>query len=138
MQPDLILLPVFALALLTAGVTLRLFAVNVRAYRYRELPRDYFRTYQGDEPEVIRAARDHYKNLFEMPVLFYLLVALIYASGHVTVMDMGLAWAYVGARYVHSFIRGTTNRVRHRYKIFFVSFLILVGEWATFGWRLWG
>ena len=138
MQLDLILWPVFALVLLTAAVAIRLFTVNVMAYRDRELQKGYFRTYQGDEPEVIRAARDHYKNLFEMPVLFYLLMALIYASGKVHLIDLVLAWAYVSTRFVHSFIRATTNRVSHRYKVFLFSFAILLFQWAMFGWRLRG
>jgi len=138
MQPDLILMPVFALILLTVGVAIRLFTLNVMASRNLELPKGYFRTYQGDVPEIIRAARDHYKNLFEMPVLFYLLMALIYASGKVYLIDIVFAWTYVSSRYVHSFIRGTTNRVSYRYKVFLISFAILLYEWALFGWRLWG
>ena len=138
MQPDLILMPVIALVLLTAGVAIRLFTLNVMAFRNREVSKGYFRTYQGDEPEVIRAARDHYKNLFEMPVLFYLLMALIYATGNLHLIDIALAWAYVCSRYIHSIIRGTTNRVSYRYKVFVGSFAILLCEWAMFGWRLWG
>lgn len=138
MRTDLILWPVFALVLLTAGVAIRLFTVSVMASKNRELPKGYFRTYQGDAPEALLAARDHYKNLFEMPVHFYLLMALIYASGNVYLIDIVLAWAYVSFRYVHSFIRATTNRVSYRYKVFVVSFVILLFEWAVFSWRLWG
>ncbi len=42
MQPDLILMPVIALVLLTAGVAIRLFTLNVMAFRNRVIPTWFF------------------------------------------------------------------------------------------------
>jgi len=45
-----------------------------------------------------------------------------------------LAWAFVSARYVHSFIHITYNRVMHRFSVFIFSSFVLLAYWVRLGW----
>jgi len=45
-----------------------------------------------------------------------------------------LAWAYVGLRYIHSFIHITYNRVLHRFAVFVFSSVVLFALWVRLGW----
>lgn len=80
------------------------------------------------------SAADNLTNLFESPVLFYaaiLLTLILMVQDTILVM---LAWTYVTARYVHSFIHITYNRVMHRFAVFIFSSFVLFAIWLRLGW----
>ena len=75
------------------------------------------------------APANNLMNLLEMPVLFYLAVVLslvLLIQDQVLVI---LSWAYVGLRYLHSFIHCTYNKVMHRFQVYFVSCIVLLFIW---------
>lgn len=80
------------------------------------------------------SAADNYANLFESPVLFYLAVLLTLILMVQDTILVTLAWIYVAARYTHSFIHITYNRVMHRFIVFVFSCFILLGMWVRLGW----
>ena len=51
-------------------------------------------------------------------------------TGHVDPVFVGLAWAYVGCRLLHSLIYLSYNRVMHRFLAFVASNLVVVAIWA--------
>ncbi len=134
MTPTIIFLPAIAMVLVTILVTLRMFGERVRQVKaekisFREIP-------SGSQMAARFAdtrAADNYRNLFEAPVLFYLALGVAFAAGQVTSLTIGLAWAYVGLRYVHSFIHCGYNRVRDRLYVFFASNLVLWTLWGVLG-----
>jgi hypothetical protein len=79
----------------------------------------------------LRAA-DNFRNLFEVPVLLYALVALALAVSYTPQWLVCCAWLFVALRVVHSLIHCTYNKVRHRFAAFALGFLLLVGMWVTF------
>jgi hypothetical protein len=81
--------------------------------------------------ENVQAA-DNFRNLFEVPVLFYALVAMALATAHIPDWLVTGAWAYVALRVAHSVIHCTYNRVYHRLAVFMASFLLIVGLWVAF------
>lgn len=127
-----ILYPVFAMAVLTMFVSIILLIKNIRATLAKRVSLKFFALYQGEAPDDLLQARDHYKNLFELPVLFYLLCLLIYIIDVTTPTDVFLAWSFVLSRIIHSYIRATTNWVPHRFKAFIIGFLILFLHWSYF------
>ena len=74
--------------------------------------------------EVARVA-DNYNHLHEQPVLFYALVLSAFSLGAVDAGQVGLAWAYVIARVVHSLIQATLNLIMLRFGVFALGSLIL-------------
>ena len=77
-------------------------------------------------------AADNFRNLFEIPVLFYALVAVAIGVGHTPGWLVNGAWVFVALRYLHSFIQCTYNRVMHRLPAFMAGFVVLVALWAAF------
>lgn len=77
-------------------------------------------------------ASDNFRNLFEVPVLFYALVAMALATAHMPGWLVAGAWAYVALRVVHSLIHCTYNKVMHRLAAFLVSFGLVVALWVAF------
>ena len=75
---------------------------------------------------------DNFRNLFEVPVLFYVLVAIAVATKHVPTWLVACAWLYVVLRVVHSAIHCSYNKVYHRLAVFMASFGLLVGMWVYF------
>ena len=122
--------PMFAMVLLTAYVLSVLFRRRVRAVREGKVTIKYFRTYQGEiEPEETAQASRHFANLFEAPTLFYAACLAAMITGHTGMFFVALAWAYVAARIVHSWIHLGSNRVRLRLRAYFASWLVLGAMW---------
>jgi hypothetical protein len=75
-------------------------------------------------------AADNFRNLFELPVLFYLALVVAAQAGLASTGVLALAWLFVALRYVHSWIQCTYNKVMHRFYAYVAGGLVL--------WTLWG
>ena len=122
--------PMFAMVLLTAAVLVILFRSRVAAVRSGLVSTTYFRICQGEtEPESTAKPARHFANLFEAPVLYYV-VCLAAMITHVTGIAMQvLAWTYVAARVIHTTIHLGGNRLRKRIRAYFFSWLVLLAMW---------
>jgi hypothetical protein len=130
---DPIWMPCAAMVGLTAVVWVKLYVDRLGEMRAR-----------GVDPQAVATAREaagrlertqaaeNFRNLFEVPVLFYLLCAALALNGGSTPGFVTAAWAYVGLRAIHSFIHVTYNRVVHRFLVYVASTLLLFGMWAAF------
>jgi len=77
-------------------------------------------------PEVSRVA-DNYNHLHEQPTIFYALALATQLGGAADALNVGLAWAYVASRVVHSLIQATRNVIPIRFAVFTLgSFVLLV------------
>jgi hypothetical protein len=85
--------------------------------------------------ETTRAA-DHFANLFELPVLFYVLCLCLIITGMESGVFVAGAWGYVALRGLHTTIHLTYNRVMHRFMAYAVSSLTLFSMWMVFTWQL--
>ena len=126
-----ILLPVFALILLTFLVYPTVLISRIAAVRRGELTMDYFKNFDGGTPpeSVIKTTRN-VAHLFEAPVLFYVACLMVVAIGFESALMVYLAWAYVALRYVHSAIHLTYNTVSHRLAVFLATQAVLVVIWV--------
>ena len=77
-------------------------------------------------------AVDNFQNLFEVPILFYLLVVLLLIFNRVDEFYIYLSWAFVGCRIMHSLIHITYNKVMHRFPVYVLSCLLLWFMWIRF------
>ena len=78
-------------------------------------------------------AADNFRNLFELPVLFYAAAGVVYAGSLATPGYVALAWAFVASRVAHSAIHCGYNRVTHRFVAFFAGCLIVAATWVMIG-----
>lgn len=125
---------VAALALLTLGVYVLMTILGIAANAKGELSKDYALTKTGTPPPawVGNAARN-FINLCELPVLFYALAALSYATGQaVDGLQLTLAWVFVASRYVHTLIHVTTNTMALRFLAHRIGAGVLIAMWIIF------
>ena len=78
-------------------------------------------------PPQVRWKADNYNHLLEQPQLFYAVALTLAILGDASTLSVGLAWAYVASRVVHSLVQTTVNIIQIRFAVFFISSLVL---WA--------
>ena len=76
-------------------------------------------------------AADNFRNLFELPVLFYLAIVVAAETHQVTLLTLSLAWLFVLLRVAHSAIHCTYNKVYHRFYVYFCGGVALWTLWAA-------
>lgn len=127
-----VLLPVFVQIALTFGLLLWLGAVRIRALREKTLDIRDIALGEPNWPQPIAQIQNAYENQFELPVLFYVLIALALVSGHAATTLVVLSWVFVASRLGHALIHTTTNNVPRRFWAYSVGFAALIVMWALF------
>ena len=92
-----------------------------------------FRIYEGEFPDRLRSARQQYQNMFEIPIIFYLLFLIIF--NNYTQIDILLAWGFVIFRVLHFFIRIQNQKnvnIMPRTIVFVISLFFLTIAWIKF------
>ena len=122
-----------ALVLLTAAVGALMLFTRVQEMRRKRIhPQAASNSVKmASKLENVQPA-DNFRNLFEVPVLFYALAAVALAVGNVPSWLAAGAWLYVSLRVLHSIIHCTYNKVYHRLTVFMASFGLLVAMWVGF------
>lgn len=77
-------------------------------------------------------AADNFRNLFEIPVLFYAICLALAITDRVTETQLVLAWLFVGLRAVHTFIQTTYNKVKHRFYVYVLGSTVAFVMWGVF------
>jgi hypothetical protein len=121
-----ILYPVFLLFLHTMMVAFRLGYLRFHYVNKGQADPRYYIAYQGEEPEKLRIHARHLINLLETPLLFYIGCIIALVTQQAGSLVVGLAWAYVAARLVHSVIHLGSNKVIRRFQVFALSLLLLL------------
>lgn len=80
----------------------------------------------------IEMPANNYRNLFEMPVLYFALVPLLLITNQDSQVQLGLAWIYVALRGLHSFVHIGPKKVPVRALLFALSALVLIIMWVGF------
>lgn len=138
MAQESIFLPFLAMGLLTFIVLGLIPQRRFKAVFAGEVTPDDFAL--GESPAVpghVSLPNRNYMNLLEVPTLFYAVCLALFVTGTVDGLALGLAWAYVGLRAVHSAIHVTYNRVIHRLALFAVSNFVLMALWLVFAINVW-
>lgn len=113
-----ILQPMLGMMVLTMLVWVVLYARRIPAMQRANRPvQEYTTPERGVQqlPEQVNYASNNFKNLFELPVLFYGLCLYFHVTGQVTSVEMVAAWLFVGFRALHSAIHCTVNIVMARF-----------------------
>tara|TARA_R110002072_G_scaffold269868_2_gene429363 strand:- start:100919 stop:101338 length:420 start_codon:yes stop_codon:yes gene_type:complete len=122
-----------ALVILTFLVGARLLYTRVQEMQQKRIhPQTVATSVQmSTRLENVQTA-DNFRNLFEVPVLFYALVATALAVNHTPTWLAYGALLFVALRIIHSFVHCTYNKVMHRLLVFLTSFVLIVGLWVSF------
>ena len=82
---------------------------------------------EGRVPDDVMWVSHNYNHLMEQPTLFYAICIALALMGFGGGINLYLAWGYVGFRVLHSLIQATYNRVSHRFLVFCLASLCLIG-----------
>ena len=126
MDKALILYPATLMVVLTLLLYVKNYLDNVKATKNKDMSFSHFKTYSDKVPEYVNVSRQTLKNQFELPIIFYFLISLILIFDVLSIGILYLIWIFVISRYIHSYIRLTSNYVPYRAKIFQVGLLSLL------------
>ena len=137
MEAKLILYPLLAMFLLVCLVAATMLRRRIAFYKLNRVhPQKTATSAQMTAVMPDSRAPDNFRNLFELPVMFYVAALTIFVTGNICVPHLILAWGYVVARYAHSFIHCTSNVVMHRFYAFLTSCVLLVCIWLMLAYQL--
>jgi len=122
-----IFFPAITLILGTLIFTAFMGITRLKAARSGDVDYRIFKVYRKKEnmPDTMLKVSNHYDNLMTMPILFYLIVTMIYVTQNVDNAFVFLAWTYVITRLVHSFIHLVENHPLKRFFAFGTGVIIL-------------
>ena len=136
MSVQVVLLPVFVLVGLTFALLLGMASARGRALKGQETSLKDIASGQPNRPEKATRIGDCFSDQFEIPVLFYVLIALALPLRHADLVIVLLSWVFVVIRFVHAGIFVTSNHVRQRGTVWFSSVLVLFAMWLYFALRI--
>jgi hypothetical protein len=123
--------PMLAMVALVFGVAVRLFLTRIPEMKRRGIhPQAVASAKQMAESMEDTRAADHFRNLFETPVLFY---AGCLAAMHIGSTGYGVlvaAWVFVAARVLMAFEACGRNKVMRRFQAFLAGCVALLALWA--------
>ena len=126
------LLPLFVQVGLTFVLLFWMGGLRVAAIRRGEVKMRDIALGQPAWPERPTQVANCYRNQFEMPVLFYVLVVLAIFTRKADFLFVIMSWIFVLLRIVHAYIHCTSNHVGHRFYIFLAAAVVLLVMWIIF------
>ncbi len=127
-----ILLPLFVQVVLTLGLIFWGGMLRVQAIRSGAVqPRDIALGQPG-WPEQATKVINAYHNQLQLPLLYYMLIALVLLVAPATPGMVVLSWLFVLSRLFHALIHVTTNNVPRRFYVFLAGAAILTLMWLIF------
>jgi hypothetical protein len=136
MSVQWVLLPVFVLVGLAFFLLLWMATARGQALKGRETNLKDVALGQAKWPTRTAQIGDCFSNQFEIPVLFYILIALALPLRHADLFIVLMSWVFVVLRFIHAGIFVTTNNVRQRGLVWFSGVLVLLAMWLYFALRI--
>jgi hypothetical protein len=133
-MPFAILWPTFALVALIVLIWFWLFVERMRHIKANPPTAETFATSEAALRyfEPVEMPANNFRNLFEMPVLYFAIVPLLMITHQANHVQVILAWAYVVLRAVHSFIHIVVRKVQLRAPVYWLSSAVLMAMWIGF------
>jgi hypothetical protein len=132
----MVLLPVFVLVGLSFFLLLWMAFARGRAVKTRQTSIKDIALREPNWPVKVTQIGNCFSNQFEIPVLFYVLIAFALPLRHADLFIVLMSWVFVATRFVHAGIFVTSNNVRHRGLVWFAGALVLLVMWIYFALRI--
>jgi hypothetical protein len=125
MSQQLIFLPVFVQVLVTLYAYVLLGIAKPRAARAGLVDEARRALHDDAWPDSVRQINNNIRNQFELPVLFYVLVIVLWATGAADLFAQAVAWLFALSRIVHVRIHTGSNYVPRRRRVFMFGVLMV-------------
>ena len=136
MSVPTVLLPVFVLIGLTFALLLWMAGARRNALVSRETRIKDIALGQPNWPVRATQIGNCFKNQFELPVLFYILIALALPLRHADYLIVVLSWVFVVTRLVHAGVFVTSNDLNRRSLAWFAGVVVLLVMWIYFALKI--
>jgi hypothetical protein len=136
MSIQMVLLPVFVLVALTFVLLLGMVGARRRALVGGETKIRDIALRQPNWPVRATQIGNCYANQFELPVLFYVLIALALPLRHADLFIVLMSWVFVVTRFVHAGIFVTSNDLGQRSMAWLAGVLVLFAMWIYFALKI--
>jgi len=136
MTVQMILLPVFVQVGLTFFLLFAMATARGRAISGGEVKPKDISLRQPNWPARTTAIGNCFANQFEIPVLFYVLIALAMPLRHADLIIVMLSWVFVVTRFAHAGIFVTSNELRARSLAWFAGALVVLAMWIYFALKI--
>lgn len=136
MMVQAVLLPVFVLVGLTFALLLGMATTRTGALKSGQTKFKDIALGQQNWPEQATQLGNCFRNQFELPVLFYILIAVALPLRHADLVIVMLSWVFVVTRFAHAGIFVTSNNVRNRSLAWFAGVLVLLAMWLYFALKI--
>ena len=134
--PDVILVPVFGHLALVFFLFVMVSIKRMQASKSQDFEINDL-AHKGNEPEASRRWANNLNNQFEVPLLFYVLVALLYATSSVNSAYVILGFVFLTGRILHTVVQVSADNVRLRGMVFTINFMALAIMWLMFFYDRW-
>ncbi|MFD0916015.1 MAPEG family protein [Pseudahrensia aquimaris] len=130
-EPNGILIPVFGHLMLIFFLFVMVSIKRMSAVKRGQAENaDFARI--GEEPEASRRWAKNLDNQFQVPMLFYALVALLFATEMVNSTQIILATIFLVGRVLHTIVQVSGDNVPLRGQVFVINFAALACMWLLF------
>jgi hypothetical protein len=136
MSVQMVLLPVFVLVGLTFFLLLWMAGARRNALVSRQTKVRDIALGQPNWPDRATQIGNCYMNQFELPLLFYILIALALPLRHADLVIVLLSWVFVVTRFAHAGIFVTSNDLNQRSLAWFAGVLVLFAMWLYFALKI--
>jgi hypothetical protein len=133
---QMVLLPVFVLVGLAFALLLWMGGARRQALVGGEAKIPDIALGQPNWPVRVTQIANCFANQFEVPLLFYILIALALPLRHADLFMVLMSWVFVVTRFVHAGIFVTSNDLRQRSLAWFAGVLVLFAMWLYFALRI--
>lgn len=124
--------PLFVQILMTFVLLFWMGYLRVNAIRRGQVRFKEIALGQNAWPDHIMRVSNCFNNQLETPLLFYVLILLIYQFQKESLFFVIAAWIFVGFRLWHALEETTRNHVPKRFLAFLGSSLVLLAMWIAF------
>ena len=136
MSVQMVLLPVFVLIGLTFFLLIWMAGARRNALvggqtRIRDIALG-----QPNWPERSTQIANCFANQFEIPLLFYILIAIALPLRRTDLVIVLLSWVFVVTRFVHAGIFVTSNDLNRRSLAWFAGVLVVFAMWVYFALKI--
>jgi len=126
MNQNSIFLPVLIQIMLVIALYIYLAIAKSRASQRGEVDEDRRAIFDDAWPDSVLKINNCIRNQFEVPVLFYVVITILWSLGAVNIFVHVVSWLFVATRIVHAYIHAGCNYVPLRRGVFSIGILILL------------
>jgi hypothetical protein len=130
-----VLLPVFVLIGLTFVLLLGMVGSRRGAVARGEVKGDVSLR-QANWPESTAQLSNAFSNQFELPILFYILIAMALPLRHADLFIVCMSWVFVVTRFAHAGIFVTSNNRGQRSMAWRAGAIVLFAMWLYFALKI--